>query len=215
MRIFLIHAVPQAIEPIRGAFAKLWPEAEAVNLLDDSLAPDRARTGELDPSMYPRFLTLALYAVDHGARGILFTCSAFGPAIDAAAREVQIPVLKPNEAMFEAALAHGSRVAMVATFQASVASMEAEFARMAAALRPGATLTTVLAQGARQALDAGDVPAHDRLVAEAAASLPPADVVLLAHFSTATALAAVQSRVTAPVLTAPGAAVELMRRRMG
>jgi hypothetical protein len=51
--------------------------------LDDSLAADLARAGRLDTAMTTRFVTLADYAVALGAQAILFTCSAFGPCIDA------------------------------------------------------------------------------------------------------------------------------------
>src|SRR6516165_156584 len=105
MRIALIHATPLAVEPINAAFRIGWPDAEPMNVLDDSLSRDRARTPDLTPEMIGRFVRLARYAVDYGAHGVLFTCSAFGPAIEEAARAVPIPVLKPNEAMFEAALA--------------------------------------------------------------------------------------------------------------
>ena len=39
--------------------------------------------------MTGRFLTLSRYAVGTGAEGILFTCSAFGPCIDAVARNTR------------------------------------------------------------------------------------------------------------------------------
>jgi hypothetical protein len=55
-----------------------------MNLLDDSLSADLARSaGGLDARMTARFVALAAYAIGTGAQGILFTCSAFGPCIDA------------------------------------------------------------------------------------------------------------------------------------
>ena len=61
-----------------------------------------ARDGALTPAMTDRFLGLARYATSTGADAILLTCSAFGPCIEACAREFPaIPVLKPNEAMIE------------------------------------------------------------------------------------------------------------------
>ena len=103
-RICLIHAVRVAIDPVAEAFQSLWPEAELMNLLDETLSVDRQRDGMLTPKMTGRFLTLAQYAADVGVNGILFTCSAFGPAIEAVQKKhAPLPVLKPNEAMFKEA----------------------------------------------------------------------------------------------------------------
>ena len=96
MRITLIHAMSPSIPPITQAFHRLWPEATLMNLLDDSLAPDLARDRALTPAMTDRFLALARYGKSTGSDAILFTCSAFGPSIEACAREFpSIPVLKP------------------------------------------------------------------------------------------------------------------------
>lgn len=126
-RIALIHAVPMAIAPVAAAFDAQWPEAERINLLDDSLSVDRQRAGALTPAIAARIAALADYARACAADGILYTCSAFGAAIEAVARASAIPVLKPNEAMFEDALATGRRIGMLATFPPSVAGMKAEF----------------------------------------------------------------------------------------
>jgi Asp/Glu/Hydantoin racemase len=213
-RIVLIHAVTVAMAPIEQAFASLWPETERVNLLDDSLSPDHARAGHLTPAMVERFEALAGYARRIGGRGILFTCSAFGEAIAAVARGSDIPVLKPNQAMFEDALAHGSRIGMLATFGPSVPSMEQEFAEGAAAIRPAATLETVLVDGALPALKAGDSKTHDRLLTEAAPRLAACDAVMLAHFSTSRAQASVHARLDCPVLSAPGSAVLRLKQAL-
>jgi hypothetical protein len=95
-----VRIVQVAMAPIEAAFRADWPAAELVHLLDDSLSPDRAAQPRLTPALHRRIGALADYAVSTGAHGVLFTCSAFGPAIEAAARRAAIPVLKPNEAMF-------------------------------------------------------------------------------------------------------------------
>src|SRR5688572_6234944 len=100
IRIALIHAVTVAMDPIRRAFEELWPDAELVNILDDALSPDRTRDEHLTPAMRQRIFDLGRYALSTGANGVLYTCSAFGSAIDAFAASTERPVLKPNEAMF-------------------------------------------------------------------------------------------------------------------
>ena len=47
MRIALIHALRHSPPPIEAAFARAWPEAVLMNLLDDSLSADLARDGPL------------------------------------------------------------------------------------------------------------------------------------------------------------------------
>lgn len=215
MRIALIHAVTVAMAPVHEAFARLWPAAECIDILDTSLSPDRERNGELTPAMTRRIAALADYAASTGAAGILYTCSAFGEAIEAAAAASPLPVLKPNEAMFEAALAAGSRIGMLATFGPSVAGMEEEFRELAARRGSPARLETICVDGAIQALKGGDGATHDRLLAAAAPRLAHCDAVLLAHFSTARAEGAVCAALSRPVLTAPRAAVEKLKSAVG
>lgn len=207
-RIALIHAVAVAIDPVREAFARSWPDAECCNILDDALSVDRERDGVLTAAMSRRIMTLAEYGAGLGAAGILFTCSAFGEAIEQAAANAKVPVLKPNEAMFDAALAAGKRLGMLATFAPSVAGMEAEFRDIAG---DQATVETFCVPGAMAALQAGDAAGHDRLLATAAPRFADCDAVMLAHFSTSRAAAAVKAAVRCPVLTAPGAAVEKLK----
>ena len=126
MRITFVHALKHSIAPIEASFARLWPDARLMNLLDDSLSADLARDGRLTDAMTRRFLSLGRYAASTGADAILFTCSAFGPCIEAVARELApMPVLKPNEAMIEQAAARGRRIGLLSTFEPTLASMAA------------------------------------------------------------------------------------------
>jgi hypothetical protein len=212
MRIALIHALKHSIVPIEQSFARLWPEARLANLLDDSLSADLARDGALTPAMTERFLALSHYAASSGADGILFTCSAFGPCIDACAEALApMPVLKPNEAMIEEAVelaGVNGRVGLLASFAPTLATMPAEFAVVA----PGVTLVPALAAAALEALNRGDAAAHDRLAADAARALEGCDVIALAQFSLSSAAALVAEATGRPVLTTPDSAVRKMRR---
>jgi len=215
MRIALIHALKHSITPIEDAFSRLWPAARLANLLDDSLSADLARDGTLTPAMTERFLALARYAKASGADGILFTCSAFGPCIEACAQELApLPVLKPNEAMIEDALAlvgaHG-RIGLLATFGPTLDSMPAEFAAAA----PGVTLMPKLAEGALAALDRGDAAAHDRAAADAAMALRDCDAIALAQFSLARAAKAIAAVTGRRVLATPDSAVNKLKRLLG
>ena len=211
LRIVLIHAVPMAIEPIKYAFNELWPEPEVVNLFDDSLSIDRAKSNVLTTDMEKRFSDLGNYAESIGADGILFTCSAFGPAIDKVAYNLTIPVLKPNEAMFEQALNTGHKIGMLATFGQSIASMSKEFCEIRNSLSATGSLDTKLVEGAMEFLRQGNQTKHNELIAKTAATFRHCDVLMLAQFSMVSAKSAVFRELNVPVLTAPEAAVKKLR----
>jgi hypothetical protein len=188
-RVVLLHGTPVAMQPIQSAFATRWPEAEAVDLLDASLSVDRAKDHDLTPRMFERFVELGGYAHRLGAEAILVTCSAFGPAIERMARE--LPVL--------------------ATFAPSVPTMTEEFEQFVGEAGAKATLETIVVEGAMDALRKGDADRHNALIAARAPELAHCDAIMLAHFSTSRALAAVTAEVGTPVLTAPDAAVDRIR----
>ncbi len=217
-RIVLLHATPVAVEPVEAAFRTGWPEAETVNLLDDSLSRDRAREDDLSEAMIERFVAFGRHAHRIGADGVLVTCSAFGPAIERLAAALPVPVLKPNEAMFRAAIGAADgrprRIGMLATFAPSIPTMTEEFEAFVAETGARATLDTVLTPDAIDRLKAGDAPAHNRLVAADAPAFAGHDAVMLAHFSTSRAAEAVRAMIACPVLTAPDSAVALMKARV-
>lgn len=220
LRIARIHALEESLTPIRDAFAQHWPDVHSFDLLDTSLAVDLAEAGgQLDSAMMDRFKTLADYVAqapgkDGPADAILFTCSAFGAAIEAVKQRLSIPVMRPTEAAFEEALTLGNRIALVVTFQTSLTSLSAELHQMAAARGQEITITGVMVEGALAALKSGDGARHDALVAQACANLPEQDVMLLGQFSLARAAKILEPLVNYPVLTTPGCAVQTLRAKL-
>jgi len=215
MRIALIHALGHSIAPTADAFRRLWPDATLMNLLDDSLSADLARDGKLTPAMTDRFLALARYAASTGADGILFTCSAFGPCIEACARALApMPVLKPNEAMIEDAVALAGptgRIGLIATFPPTLQSMPPEFHEVGGS---GISVEPCLAEGALAALDRGDTAEHDAAAVQAAVGLAGCDVIALSQFSLARAAPLIEKKTGARVLTTPDSAVRKLRRML-
>ena len=162
--------------------------------------------------MTKRFLALSRYAVGAGAEGILFTCSAFGPCIEACRYELApLAVSKPNEAMIEEAVVLAGptgRIGLLASFAPTLATMPVEFTAVAS----GVTVVPCLAEGALAALDRGDVAGHDDAAVRAATSLADCDVIVIGQFSLARAAERVAAATGKIVLTTPDSAVRKLQR---
>jgi Asp/Glu/hydantoin racemase len=219
-RIALIHALAESVEPIHAAFGRHWPEAVTFDLLDTALSADLAAAGELTPAIRDRFSMLGRYAaasegIGGKTRAILFTCSAFGPAIDAVKAEQRISVFKPNEAAFAAALRQGSKIGLLVTFAPSLPALSAELRQMAAETGQALDLQAELVPDALAALRAGDAVRHDQLIAEAAQRLSSRDALVLGQFSMARAASGMASSLDCPVITTPDAAVLGLKQALG
>jgi hypothetical protein len=210
-RIVLIHAMHASMAPARAAFAA-WPAARISDLLDDSLSTDLLHAGRMTPAIIDRFLALACYAKGAGAEGILFTCSAFGSAIEACQRALPIPILKPNEAALETALGAGPRVALLATFAPTIPALKQEIEDLAAAQRVPVQVTTAVVPGALEALAAGRPDEHDARIVASAAAADPCDALLLCQFSMARVAKRIAPVPGRTVLTTPDPAVAKLRR---
>ena len=219
-RIALIHALQESVAPARSAFQRDWPNATVFDLLDTSLARDLAARGTLDDELTNRFIQLSDYAASSSGEGgdtsaILFTCSAFGTAIEAVKQRLPIPVLTPNEAAFEDAVRGHETIGLVVSFEPSKQSLCRELADCAAKNKRQVSVVSAVAEGALEALKFGDTAGHDKLVLRAAQKLGSVDALLLGQFSLARSASVLAERCSAPVLTTPGRAVHRLKRLLG
>src|SRR5262245_43472437 len=89
--------------------AKL-PGVEVFNIADDSLVKGIIASGSLTPSHYRRVASYLESAELAGADYIMVTCSSIGPAVEASAKLIGVPVLRVDQPMADKAVQTGKRI---------------------------------------------------------------------------------------------------------
>jgi Asp/Glu/hydantoin racemase len=210
-RVFLVHPTPLAMAPIDEAFKTLWPQAQTINVLDESLYTDIPQDGTLAPAIYDRVASLLRHCELSGADGILFSGSTFGPAVDKARAGLRVPVLRAEEAMMEQAVTLGERVLLVCTAKRAIPVVRGTLD--AAVKRAGVTrqISELLVKGARDAITGGDVATHDKLIAEQVTAAGDFDVIIFGQISMVPAQVPLPPEITQRIVIGPHATVAGMR----
>ncbi|MEK9671668.1 MAG: aspartate/glutamate racemase family protein [Rhodospirillaceae bacterium] len=210
-RIALFHATRAAIRPVEAAFAEIWPGADHWSLLDEGLTQAVDRAGGYTDEIGARFIQLAEYAAATGVDAFLFTCTAFGPAMEECQRRFPFPTFKPNEALLEEGLRAGGRVGLLASHPVTLPLLTGQLQDLAREQCRTIDIKPVLAEGAWDDLTKGRMDSHDEKVIAASSELDDCGVVLLAQFSMAPLLPKVQAKVPGRVLSSPHAAVARLK----
>ena len=197
------------LEPV---FERLLHEAqpglETVHVIDESLLADAiAHDGLTDANRLAVRDRIRQAAA--GADAVLVTCSSIGEAVEAAAAEVDVPVVRVDAAMAEEAVHAGSRIGVLATLRSTLRPTAALVRREAAAAGRDVEVVEQLCEGAYAALRSGDAARHDELVRAGYEALRgKVDVVVLAQASMARIIDSLgaDERHT-PVLASPGSAI--------
>src|SRR3546814_10856400 len=111
---------------IADAFAEIWPEAQPVSLLDESLYLDFAGGRPQSAETGDRVSKLLHYAADCRADGLVFTGSVFGRWVEAARGDIGVPCLPSYEAMIEEAFALGDRFGILTTAAGTLRCLRSE-----------------------------------------------------------------------------------------
>jgi Asp/Glu/hydantoin racemase len=210
-RIFLVHPTPLSMPPIDDAFKTLWPEAETLNLLDESLYADIPPDGALSASIYDRVSVLLRHCETSRADGILFSGSTFGPAVDAARKCMRVPVLRAEEAMMEQAVVLGERILLVCTAKRAMPVVRASLDAAVARARAKRMISELWVSGARDAITSGDLATHDRLIAQQVSGAGDFDVIVFGQISMVPARVPLPREIARRIVTGPEATVHRMR----
>jgi|SRR5579884_1790046 len=204
----LVHATPLAIPPVRDAFARLAPEIQLANLLDEGLLMVLEPDGSIGPRAVDRMTRVVGLVRDAGVGLIQLTCSAYSPLVPTLRQLASVPVLAIDDVLVETAVERGRRIGLISTQRLT------EQALRAAAQRAGRQieLESVVYRDAFEALGRGDRAEHDRLLGEKIRAMADKDVIVLGQASMARVLPTLPEELAARVVTSPTLAVQTSRR---
>jgi Asp/Glu/hydantoin racemase len=184
-------------------------EAEVFHMVDESLIQDTIRAGRLRKLTVRRLVDQIASAEAAGADAVLVTCSSIGPGVTLAQQLFEIPVLRIDEAMAEAAVRQASTIGVLATLRTTLDPTTALLREKAAKAGRTVELIECLCEEAFPAVLAGDTETHDRILRKALLEdLSGVDVIVLAQASMARAVATLApGALRTPVLSSPKLAV--------
>ena len=206
----LIHTSHTLIPVFQQLVKDHLPGVNTFNIVDDSLVRNIRERGELTPSISKRVADYVASAEDSGADYILVTCSSIGAAVEAAAENSKVPVLRVDQPMADLAVQSGKRIGVIATLSTTLEPTSDLVKRRAAVAGKDIELVAKLCDGAFEALMSGDAATHDAIVTAALRELSEqVDVILLAQASMARVvdgLAEEDKKV--PILASPPNAIQ-------
>ena len=205
--LVMVHTVAGLIDLFDELRAEIDPGVPVRHVVQAALLTDAIDAGGLTDEIRARTCA-ALLEVTEGAALVLCTCSTVGPGADDAAAQAEVPVLRVDRPMAEAAVEAGRRITVAATLATTIgptADLVADAARRAG---KEVEIDSVVFAEARARLVAGDAEGHERIIAdglhEAASST---DAIVLAQASMTPALARCAD-IRVPLLTSPRSGLE-------
>ncbi|MGD0841841.1 MAG: aspartate/glutamate racemase family protein [Candidatus Acidiferrales bacterium] len=209
----LIHTSP-VLTPVFASLCKQHlPDVAIFRMVDESLIRDTIAHQKLRKLTVRRLISMIDSAQAAGATAVMVTCSSIGPAAALAQKLFDIPVFRVDDAMAEKAVGAGRRIGVLATLSTTLEPTLALLSEKAADAGRPIELLEVLCANAFDAVLAGDIETHDRIVSEALLQLASkVDVIVLAQASMARVLSTMpRGSIPVPVLSSPELAVLQVR----
>lgn len=170
-KLYLIHTVNQFMDmiykPFGVPFAEENPDIEIFNIMDDSLLRETLDNGGITNGVSSRILNYAKSAAEAGADCVMCTCTSVNAASKHARNFSPIPIFNIDEPVARETVKNGKKIGVLATLPTSpkgtVRLLEEEAARQNKEIE----IIVKVADGAFDALTAGDVEKHDKMVSDA------------------------------------------------
>ncbi len=215
-KVAIIHTSFVSVNDLKALCAKLIPEVQVINIVDDSLLPEVKANGSITPGIVKRVCTYAIQAQEQGVDLILNQCSSVGEAVDVARKMLRIPYLKVDDAMAEQAVEIGNKIAVVATVASTMGPSTRLIARAAEKINKQVVITECLVDGALDVLmQEGGAEKHNKMVLQAIEKIAEQhDVIVLAQGSMIVLLPEL-AHIKTPILTSPQLGIQRAREILG
>ena len=210
----MFHTSAATLSLFQTLTAKIMPEVEVMHIVEDAMIRDVMKNGGPTPAINARIAAYVQAAERAGCRIFMTACSSIGRSVEQCQFLSEIPVVRIDEAMVEAAISEGRRIAVLATVETTLKPTLEYIERKAAAAGKQIELAPNLMAEAFVALLAGDHATHDKIVSAGLLNaLANADVVVLAQASMARVMEGME-RPQKPVLTSPERGVMRLKELM-
>lgn len=207
-----VHTAMPMVEATKALFSELLPQVRLINVVDDSLIQDVIQAGGVPAPVARRLETYYAAAVEAGADVIFNTCSSVGEIAARARSSLAIPIVRIDEAMARKAVKMGDRVGVLATLPTTLEPTIRLVQEQAAEAGRSLSVVDGLADGAFEALLAGDADTHDARILETARKLAAeVDLIVLAQGSMARMEEALAKATGKPVLSSPNLGVQSVK----
>ena len=145
-KVAVIHTTVVTCDGINSRLKALVPDAEVMNIVDDSLLNDVKKEGMLTKEVTRRLLTYAFEEL------ILNACSSVGEGVDVIRPLLKIPYLKIDEPMARFAVEKGEKIAVYGTVKTTLEPSARLISRIAEAEKKKVVVDSYLASDAFEAL---------------------------------------------------------------
>ena len=115
IRVGVVHTFLYSVEDLKAQFREQLPEAEMINIIDDSLLEEALANGAVTPAIISRMCDYYQNLQELGCVCALNQCSSVGEASDIAGKTVSMPIFKIDRPMARKAAELGEKIAVIAT----------------------------------------------------------------------------------------------------
>ncbi|BER91290.1 aspartate/glutamate racemase family protein [Atrimonas thermophila] len=170
-KIAAVYTALALVEPLKTIFKEVFPEAQLVNIVDDSLIGEVISSDGPTKSVKRRLLMCYEIGFESGADAILNTCSSVGEVVDLLQPLFDKPIFKIDQPMAQEAAKLADKIGILATLSTTLGPTKRLVLSEASKLNKKIEIKDTLARGAFEALMKGNLAEHDQLIKQAALEL--------------------------------------------